>query len=229
MWQEVCVNGVKKLIGMYAVIGKMKGTDVEERRVASTQGQIACLSAGAQTKLLGEMVLLPQGLNGTLVRTVGTELLPRRCHRQPDFKEAVQAWASAPCTLFQTKIFQPRMLPQHLHESKTQEACCFLSALIVYGPSHIQEPPNLQIQSSHTIGLRLHLLFFTALESVRALGLLQRQVSMHNSIHSLIHNKNIASVPTSWEHWLCTRDLTVNKTNYSCPYGAYIPIGNDNQ
>lgn len=40
-------------------------------------GWIACLPARAQRKLLGEMVLLPQGLNGTLVRAAETELLPR--------------------------------------------------------------------------------------------------------------------------------------------------------
>lgn len=40
-------------------------------------GWIACLPARVQSKLLGGMVLLPQGLNGTLVRAVETELLPR--------------------------------------------------------------------------------------------------------------------------------------------------------
>lgn len=58
---------------MHVVTGKMKGTDVEERPIASTRGWIACLSARAQSELLGDMVLLPQGLNGTLVRVVGTE------------------------------------------------------------------------------------------------------------------------------------------------------------
>lgn len=56
---------------MRVVTGKMEGTDVEARPVASMQGWIACLSARAHSKLLGEMVSLPQGLNGTLVRAVG--------------------------------------------------------------------------------------------------------------------------------------------------------------
>lgn len=48
-----------KLIGMCVVTGKMKGTDVEERPIASSQGWIACLSARAQSELLGEMASLP--------------------------------------------------------------------------------------------------------------------------------------------------------------------------
>lgn len=55
------------------------------------QGWIACLSASAQRKLLGDMVLLPQGLNGMLVRAVEMERLPRRCHSRPDLRETVQA------------------------------------------------------------------------------------------------------------------------------------------
>lgn len=60
------------------------------------QGWIACLSARAQCKLLGEMVLLPQGLNGTLVRAAETELLPRRCHSRADFREAAEVHGFAP-------------------------------------------------------------------------------------------------------------------------------------
>lgn len=74
----------------------MKGTDVEERPVASMQGWMACLSARAQSELRGEVVLLPQGLNGTLVRAVGTKFPPRRLHPRPDFKAAGRAWGSTP-------------------------------------------------------------------------------------------------------------------------------------
>lgn len=83
-----------KLIGMCVVRGKNEGTDVEV--IARAQGWIACLSARAQCKLLGEMVLLPQGLNGTLVRAVETKLVPRRCHSRLDFSEAVDAQGSVP-------------------------------------------------------------------------------------------------------------------------------------
>lgn len=57
---------------------------------------MACLSASAQSKLQGEMVLLPQGLNGALVRAVGTKFSPRRRHPRPDFKESGEVWGSAP-------------------------------------------------------------------------------------------------------------------------------------
>lgn len=94
---------------MCVVTGQMKETDVEARPIASTQGRIACLSARAQFELLGEMVLLPYGLNGTLVRAVRTEFLPRRRHSRPDFKEAVEVQGSATCALFQTGHFQACM------------------------------------------------------------------------------------------------------------------------
>lgn len=95
---------------MCVVTGKMKRTDVEERPIASTQGWIACLSARAQFELLGEMVLLPYGFNGTLVRAVWTEFLPRRRHSRADFKEAVEGQGSATCALSQTDRFQACML-----------------------------------------------------------------------------------------------------------------------
>ena len=95
---------------MCVVTGKMKGTDVEERPVASTQGWMVCLSARAQSELQGEMVSLPQGLNGTLVRAVGTKSLPRRRHLRPEFREAGEVGDSAPYMLFQTDNFQACVL-----------------------------------------------------------------------------------------------------------------------
>lgn len=85
-----------KLIGMCVVRGKTEGAGVEAIARERAQGWIACLSARAQCKLLGEMVLLPQGLNGALVRAVETELLPRRCHSRPDLREAVEVQDFAP-------------------------------------------------------------------------------------------------------------------------------------
>jgi hypothetical protein len=147
---------------------KNEGTDVKARPVASTQGWIACLSARAQSKLLGEMVLLPQGLNGTLVRAVGTEFLPRRRHSSPDFKKAVEVQGSAPCVLFQTYHSQVHVLLQHLHKGKRQSAhsCCFLSHTLYLVPRTLNRHLISRLNSATNRPQTLALLL-TALWSVK--------------------------------------------------------------
>lgn len=111
---------------MCVVTGKMKGADVEARPVASTQGWIVCLSARAHSTLLGEMTLLPQGLNGTLARAMGTEFLPRRCHFGPDFKKAVEVQGSFPCTI------SDQLLPGSMWSSSIFRKAKFKRLVAVY-------------------------------------------------------------------------------------------------
>lgn len=126
---------------MHVVTGKMKGADVEERPVASTQRWIACLSARAQSKLLGETVSLPQGLNGTLVRAVGPELLPSRCHLQPYFKEAVAVWSSAPCPWFQTDHLQALCSHSTSMKAKLKKPVVFSLCSVCVVPDTLQSHP----------------------------------------------------------------------------------------
>lgn len=106
-------NGVK--INWHVWGKKEKRKEQMLRRLLErAPGWIACLPARAQCKLLGEMVLLPQGLNGTLVRAAETELSAKDCHFRADFREAAEGQGFAPLSdqPSPASVCVPLQLPQ---------------------------------------------------------------------------------------------------------------------
>lgn len=145
-------------------------------------GWIACLPARAQCKLLGEMVLLPQGLNGTLVRAVETEFLPRTVILEQISGGSARAGL---CSPFRSAI--------------SSFSLCALATVTEAKLEGIlqaaKQTLNLQVGFRYT-GL---VLFFIALSSVGAWGF---HTQLRNSLHSSLSVFLLLYfVPIKTLHW----------------------------